>query len=135
MTGIESIAPRLALLIPRLASDHDGEIVATAAAIDRTLKSAGCDWHDLASVVSSPPAASTRHRADRQGPPIWESLDRFSQLEWLHALDEWDGLSDWESGFVTSIIRSTRAGWRLTAKQRAVINRLLASAAAAGVTP
>ena len=35
-------------LIPRLASDHDNGVVATARASDRTLKAAGADWHDFA---------------------------------------------------------------------------------------
>ena len=31
-----------------LSSDKAGEVVAAAAAIERTLKAAACDWHDLA---------------------------------------------------------------------------------------
>jgi len=37
----------LSKLIPLLASDKDGEVVATAHAISRVLKASGCDWHDL----------------------------------------------------------------------------------------
>jgi hypothetical protein len=47
MTVPAIIAPRLGKLIPRLASNYDGEVVATARAIERLLKSAGQDWHDL----------------------------------------------------------------------------------------
>jgi hypothetical protein len=46
-----TIAPTLGKLIPLLASDHDGEVVATARAIDRVLKSGGRDWHDLAATI------------------------------------------------------------------------------------
>ena len=53
MTVPVTIAPTLGKLIPRLASDHDGEVVATARAIERVLKSAGRDWHDLAAVLTS----------------------------------------------------------------------------------
>ena len=42
---------KLALLIPRLASDQDGEVVATARAIIRTLAARGLDLHDLAAVL------------------------------------------------------------------------------------
>lgn len=42
------IRERLGKLVPRLASEHPGEIVATVAAIGRTLVGAGLDWHDLA---------------------------------------------------------------------------------------
>ena len=51
MTGLATAAPRLAKLIPMLGTDRDGEIVGTVHAIRRTLKSAGCDLHDLALVV------------------------------------------------------------------------------------
>lgn len=39
---------RIAKLLPRLASDHDGEVIATVAAIRRTLEAEGDDLHDLA---------------------------------------------------------------------------------------
>lgn len=39
---------RLSKLIPMLSSDKQGEVIATVAAIGRTLQSAGFDWHDLA---------------------------------------------------------------------------------------
>ena len=42
------ILPRLAKLLPLLASDKDGEVVATARAICRTLTGAGTDLHALA---------------------------------------------------------------------------------------
>jgi hypothetical protein len=37
---------KLAKMIPCLSSDHAGEVVATAHAIQRTLQSSGRDWHD-----------------------------------------------------------------------------------------
>ncbi len=46
----EAFAPildRLSKLLPRLASDQPGEVVATVAAIGRTLAGAKLDWHDL----------------------------------------------------------------------------------------
>src|SRR3954463_13482585 len=48
MMALASIPPRVAILIPRLASDHEGERLATVAAIERTLAAAGRDFHDLA---------------------------------------------------------------------------------------
>jgi hypothetical protein len=54
----------VAKLIPRLASPHDGEVVATARAIERTLRGAGLDLHALAKAlceraapISVPPAS------------------------------------------------------------------------------
>lgn len=51
------IAERLGKLIPRLASDHDGEVIATVTAIGRTLQGAGLDWHDLSARVTAPKLA------------------------------------------------------------------------------
>jgi hypothetical protein len=52
---ITAIAPVLGKLIPRLASNHDGEVIATVRAIERVLKSSGRDWHDLShAIVASP---------------------------------------------------------------------------------
>ena len=48
MTDLASIAPKLANLIRRLSSDQDGEVVATAHALVRTLQSIGADIHDVA---------------------------------------------------------------------------------------
>src|SRR6516162_8073878 len=53
------LGERVAKLIPRLASTHDGEVIATVAAIRRTLGSAGLDLHDLARIV----ATNLPHRA------------------------------------------------------------------------
>jgi hypothetical protein len=46
------VAPVLCKLIPRLGSNHPGEVIATAAAIERMPRSAGCDWHDLANALA-----------------------------------------------------------------------------------
>jgi hypothetical protein len=43
-----SLPPIVEKLIPRLASNFDGEVVATARAIDRALRANGRDWHDVA---------------------------------------------------------------------------------------
>jgi hypothetical protein len=50
-----TLIPTLSKLIPRLASNHDGEVVATVRAIERVLKSGSSDWHDLAAILA--PAA------------------------------------------------------------------------------
>lgn len=50
-----AILPKLAKLLPLLASDQDGEVVATARAISRTLASAGSDFHALAAALGPRP--------------------------------------------------------------------------------
>ena len=55
MSALATITPKLVKLLPLLASDQPGEVVATAAAISRTLKAAGADWHDLVSNLTDTP--------------------------------------------------------------------------------
>lgn len=47
---------KLARLIPRLGTTFDGERLATVAAIERTLRNAGLDWHALAAAIERQPA-------------------------------------------------------------------------------
>jgi len=64
MTSIPTPArAKLAKLIPRLASDHEGEVGATVAAIQRTLHGHGCDLHDLAAAVSTGPSDASEPAA------------------------------------------------------------------------
>ena len=42
-----SVASKLAALLPKPASGHDGEVLATARAIGRVLETVSVDWHDL----------------------------------------------------------------------------------------
>lgn len=63
MGALAAVSPKIARMIPRLASDHDGEIVATVRAIRRTLEGAGLDLHALAaSLEAEPPRAQERER-------------------------------------------------------------------------
>lgn len=47
-----AIPAKLAKLIPMLSSPMDGEVVAAARAIEKSLKGAGLDWHDLVNATS-----------------------------------------------------------------------------------
>lgn len=61
------LCKRLARLLPLLASDQAGEVVAAAQAITRTLKAAERDWHDLVHQLTLEPPPS---RSDpRKAPP------------------------------------------------------------------
>jgi hypothetical protein len=64
MTSLAVVAPRVGQLIRLLGSDRDGEVVAAARALKRTLATAGRDFHDLAACVESPAAAQTARRAN-----------------------------------------------------------------------
>ena len=100
-----ALPPKLALLIPRLGSTFDPEIVATAKAIERTLKAAGRDWHDLARAVDvpapapAPMAPSWRRpwRPDHDATTSWREM-----AQWLHLRR--DQLTDREAAFVVNVL-------------------------------
>jgi hypothetical protein len=99
--------PKISKLIPLLGSDKDGEIVAAAKAIGRTLRATGCDWHDLASLVVSPPRVpgTGGSQLDCKQMAEWclrNAADRMTERErafvanmgrtWAHATDR---QADW----------------------------------------
>jgi hypothetical protein len=103
---------KLALLIPRLASEFDGEVIATVRAMRRLLNAGGHDLHDLARVV-----ADGNYVAENHGGALT------AQLKELLCSAR---LNDWEREFVASVLRQTeRHGFRLSDKQRAILNRIL----------
>jgi hypothetical protein len=87
--ALAAIAERLGKLIPRLATDQDGEVVATARAIGRTLHSARLDFHDLAQAVVTEPAPVVVYRerpAPSSEPQSWSALARWCRAQDLGRL-------------------------------------------------
>jgi hypothetical protein len=69
--------PLIGKLLPRLASCHAGEVVATARAIERLLRASGHDWHDLAAAIAAPPVAKTiSSTTARPGALDWHLMTR-----------------------------------------------------------
>lgn len=128
--------PVLARMIPRLGSPFDHEVVATARAIERVLKSKKLDWHDFSAAVSAqePPARGHREAA-HDGAPLWRFLDCEERLQWLAALASEPMLNQWSRSFVTSIAAQIRSGCRLSPKQLECVDRILATAWRRGVRP
>jgi len=86
---------RIALLVPRLGSSFDGEIIATAKAIERIMTAEGRDWHWLADVIREPVKVTTQgpqHSAGSNNVPMtdWRSVVRFCQLYGVGSLSEKD---------------------------------------------
>jgi len=92
---------RVAMLIPRLSSDFDGEIVATVKAIGRTLATENQDWHSLADIIREPgnsvPARSPKQapqpkRTTPSAPPMsdWRKVLRHCELYGIGCLSERD---------------------------------------------
>jgi hypothetical protein len=76
VSALASVVAKLALIVPRLGSPYDGEVIASARAIGRTLQSAGCDWHDLSAMI----VTADRHDPEWHGhkecaAPIWVELN------------------------------------------------------------
>src|SRR5438132_583253 len=65
------VARKIALLIPLLGSDKDGEVLGTVNALRRVLDGADLDLHDLAAVIESPPLPQWTTRQTR---PPWQVL-------------------------------------------------------------
>ena len=121
MTALSTVTPRLSRLLPLLGSDKDGEVVATARAIGRTLASAGTDWHALAAAVERPPVVVTAAPAAPREPyrrpkagPINVELLRVATWcdEYVHVL----GAKD--RSFVASMVTFLSRGGRPSDKQR-----------------
>lgn len=104
---------KLESICARLASTHDGEVLAAARAANRILGRAKLTWRD---VVRAP---------GRVGP----KLDHAALAKRILAVDaDKPFLTDWERKFCESVIRFVR----ITDKQTATLERM---AFAAGVRP
>ncbi|SFK79182.1 hypothetical protein [Methylocapsa palsarum] len=134
---------KITKLIPRLASDFDGEVVATARAIGRALKSAGLDWHDVANISESclNKPASVRTSSSRkyygraaEVAPVWNKLTVTQRGAWLSAIHRQHWLSVWEADFVADICARDPADIeRLSQKQIICLNRIIGRAFSMGM--
>ena len=106
------IVAKLERLIPRLASNHDGEVLATARAIVRVLHAGERDLHDLAATIASLASAT---RDDEPATTVWR--DKAERL-----LRRQADLTARETEFLRSILRFRR----LSSKQRAWLDGIAA---------
>ncbi len=113
MSNSASIPPQIAKLIPLLATEHDGEVVATARAIDRILKREGLDLHSLVEVLCEPkPVAFVPPPpSPEKEPETWGEIAR-----WCRTRDAGD-LSNKERKFVWDMVRRAGTGVQPTDKQ------------------
>jgi hypothetical protein len=144
VTDLTSIAPKLANLIRRLSSNQDGEVVATAHALIRTLQGIGADIHDIADRIEhSGNGALAEHEMReifdagiREGVRQVEQKIRANQLQRivpqfppaadmaLYCYQRINNLNDWEQEFATNMVNLTRRQYPLSIKQQARLEEL-----------
>ena len=107
---------KLGRLLPRLASDAPGEVVATVAAIRRTLDRAGLDLHDLAARLTEAPQPVQPDPPKRKRHAQRDGAELLAMAQWLrlHALDR---LTPKQADFVETAARLLTDGRALTPKQ------------------
>ena len=124
------------LIIERFGLDYDFIIaqgltwIATVRAIERTLRSHGLDWHDIASALATSPS-----RVPREGASLWCYLDSEERLQCLAELASEPVLNHWSRSFVNSISAQIISGFRLSPKQLGCIDKIPAAAWRRGVRP
>lgn len=128
------LTARVAKLLPRLASDQNGEVAAVAAAIQRTLKSAGHDLHDLAEHVAAEPRTVVVYRerpAEPQHPSSWSAAYggyslRDRDRSRVAQCQKSQQLSAWETEFLASLAQRLAGGRDLTPRQRETLSDIAA---------
>ena len=125
MTGrtprLSPLVPRLEKLLLMLSSGSDGEVVNAARAIDRTLRTAGADWHDLTGLLASPaprprPQPKTPRDDDNDNTDDWRAMRAFCERrsnflsarekEFIADIDHWRGaLTTKQQHWLVSIYR------------------------------
>jgi hypothetical protein len=133
MSAVAPVGAKIALIVPRLGSPHDGEIIASARAIERTLKGAGLDWHDMAAAL----AETDQHVRNEAVAPIWSELDLARRWGWIRLLIDQTRLTAWERSFAASIADRLviQPFGRLSMKQEVVLNRMIFRAFQSGARP
>lgn len=127
MTDLAPIAPKLANLLRRLASNQDGEVVATVHALLRTLNSIGADIHDVAARIeqSGNGALNEAEMQEIYDAGIAAGIKQVEQKlrsrayqdvvqlppprdMAMYCYQRLDALNDWEREFVTNMMSWTR---------------------------
>jgi len=124
MNALAPVALKLAKLLPLLASDKDGEVVATARAIDRTLRAAGLDLHALAARLNAETRIVYRDPPQRE-PQTWSEVARWCRDH------ERGRLADHERKFIRDMAARLVCGGEPTERQGAWLRALYAKLRAA----
>ena len=132
-----TLTKRLEKLIPLLASNHDGEVVATARAIGSALAAEGFDLHDLAGSLVPYIAKRETVSATIAPVPVFEELTLFERRAWLEAIRKVDWLTPFERDHIEDVYARVRTGisFNIHWRKKRTIDAALARAMAMGVRP
>jgi len=144
MGAIAEITPKLGKFVRLLGSDNEGEVVAAARALVRTLTAQGCDLHDLAKHVEAGERVVYRERLVYRDRVVYpepahaskpcapqDTTDWPSIIKWCHASDK-GRLTPWERGFIADVANQFARGGTPSGKQQSVILRCFNKLMAAG---
>jgi hypothetical protein len=132
-----TLTKKLEKLIPLLASNHDGEVVATARAIGSALASEGFDLHDLAGSLVPYIAKRETVSATIAPVPAFDELTLFERRAWLEAIRKTDWLTPFERDRLEEVYAFARTGmdFAIHWRKKRTLDALLARAMAMGVRP
>ena len=99
------VRDKIAKLVSLLASDRVGERVGAVAAIDRVLKSAKLDWHDLAAQITAKPVEEPP-QPQRCAPAEMDADDLVEVIEAIR--DSGVNLNTSSEGFLNSLLGRAR---------------------------
>jgi hypothetical protein len=74
---LDQAAPKLRKLLLMLSSNRPGEVISAVAAIERTLRAANADWHDLAGRLLAPRTSPPPPPPPPPPPAGWEAKREF----------------------------------------------------------
>lgn len=112
MSALAPIADKLGKLLRLLSSDRDGEVVAAARGIERTLKNAGLDIHALAAAVEGDGARRDAGHSSGSGDRLsWHAIACECAAKPNRLRDQK------ERDFVADMVRWTVRGGEPTEKQ------------------
>jgi hypothetical protein len=128
---IAPLAPKLGPLLGNLASDHEGEILASVRAIRRLLERNGLSLNDLGRALEAQPVVQVVYQ-EREPNAKHATDDWFEMARHCLANAEW--LSEKEHDFVRTMVRILRRqGTQPTPKQAAWLKDIFDQLAAEGV--
>jgi hypothetical protein len=131
------LSDRLSKLLPLLASDKEGEVLATVRAIRAALLGEGLDLHDLATSIAGAEVVANPRAPQIAAAPTWDHLTHQERHAWMKVLlnDQCLGKLERERlGDLEAILRTGcyhKVHWRRVR----LFDERLASAHARGMRP